>query len=414
MARPLPAALLGWTLGLFCGAALVAEASPIPFDRLAVFAEALSIIEGRYVDERNPDELVYDAIGGLTQGLDDHSVFLDPQQARDLKEQTTGEYTGVGVSLDVRDGHVWIEAILAGSPAEGSTLRVGDELLAVDGLRVEAAGADPVTDRIKGTVGTMVVLTVRSARETEEREIAIRRDHVRAQSVDARRVDDRVAVLRIERFLPHTGDEVKRALADLGRHAPKPEALLIDLRGNPGGYLREAVAVADLWLPDGPIVWTLDRGSPAHRDDARGPGTDEDTRLVVLVNSESASAAEIVAGALQDTHRATLVGYTTYGKGSVQQFFDLDDGSALKITVARYLTPSRRSIHGSGIEPDLSLGEKGAAHSAKDLNAAMAQAPPSPPWMDADPDLRFALWTARDEAAARAALAAAPLRPAAP
>ncbi len=414
MLRPLAAAVGGWIAGLLCGASLAAYGSVIPFDRLTVFAEALSIIEGKYVDERDPDELVYDAIGGLTQGLDDHSVFLDPKQAQDLKEQTTGEYTGVGVSIDVRAGRVFVGAILDGSPAEGSLLQAGDEIVAVDGLRVSVAGPDPVTDRIKGDAGSAVILTVIHPAAKEECDIQIQRDQVRARSVEAKRINDHAGLLRIDRFLPHTGDEVKRALAGLQGSGGKIDGLVIDLRGNPGGYLSQAVAVADLWIAEGPIVWTLDRGAPARKDDARGPGTDEHTRLVVLVDSESASAAEIVAGALQDTGRATLVGYTTYGKGSVQQFFDLEDGSALKITVARYLTPAKRSIHGSGIDPDLVLGEKGSEVPQRDLLPALAASTVAPSWMAADEELRFALWTLEDADAAKAGLAAAPARPAVP
>lgn len=375
--------------GLFTGAALTASATGEPFERLRVFAEALSIIEARYVDSRPADDLIYDAIGGLTQGLDDHSVFLDPDHYRSIREQTSGEYYGVGVSIDSSGPTIRIIEPVEGSPAEEAGIVAGDELIGVDGARRSAIGKDALLERIKGRRGTIVVLTL--LRAGVELDVAVRRDQVRTRSVEARLVRSGIGWVKLARFQRRTADELKRALVDLEDENGAPLAgLVLDLRDNPGGYLNQAVAVADLWLEDGLIVTTLgrDRAEPPGR--ARAAGTDRQTQIAVLVNGGSASAAEIVAGALQDQGRATLVGYTTYGKGSVQQFFDLPDGSALKLTTARYYTPNGRSIHGSGIEPDLLLGERGEWVPQLDLAPLLSGFPPPPSWAAEDFDVQLA------------------------
>ncbi len=385
------AALLSavFVAGLMTGAALSASATGEPFARLQVFAEALSIIEARYVDSRPADDLIYDAIGGLTQGLDDHSIFLDPDRYKSIREQTSGEYYGVGVSIDSSGTGIQIIEPVEGSPAQEAGVEAGDEIVGVDGVRLETLGKDALLKKIKGRRGTMVVLTL--LRAGAELDIAVRRDQVRTKSVEARLVRAGIAWVKLARFQRRTADELKRALVELKDENGAPlSGLVLDLRDNPGGYLNQAVAVADLWIDEGLIVTTLgrDRAEPPGR--ARAAGTDRSTPIVVLVNGGSASAAEIVAGALQDQGRATLVGYTTYGKGSVQQFFDLPDGSALKLTTARYYTPSGRSIHGSGIEPDLVLGERGEWVPQIDLAPLLADFPPPPAWAAEDFDVQVA------------------------
>ena len=397
--------------GLITGAAITAGASGEPFERLRVFAEALSIIEARYVDARPADELIYDAIGGLTQGLDDHSVFLDPERYRAIREQTSGEYYGVGVSIDSSGPVIRVLEPVEGSPAEEAGILSGDAIVAVDGARLEAVGKDALLDRIKGKRGTLVVLTL--LRDGEEIDIPVRRDQVRTRSVHARLVRPGTAWIKLDRFQRRTADELKRAMAELRDENGEPlTGLILDLRDNPGGYLNQAVAVADVWLDEGLIVSTLGRERAEPPGRARAPGTDRDTPLVVLVNGGSASAAEIVAGALQDQGRATLVGYTTYGKGSVQQFFDLPDGSALKLTTARYYTPSGRSIHGSGIEPDLPLGDRGEWTPQIELEPILQGVPAPPEWAAEDFELQIAAaWLddpSRVEALVRGGIAADP------
>lgn len=377
--------------GLLTGASLTAAASGYPFDKLRVFAEALARIDAYYVDERDPDELVYDAIGGLTQGLDDHSVFLDPEQYKEVREQTAGEYFGVGVSVENRDGRIFVLDALEGSPALQAGILAGDEIVAVDDLRVAEVGADAALARIRGEAGTVVVLAVKRDGQASPLEIPVRRDRIRTRSAFGDLLPGAVGRLRIERFQKGTSDEVRRELDRIGQEAKGPlRGLVLDMRGNPGGYLSQAVDVADLWIAEGAIVSTIDRRSSAQRDDAHAAGTDRTTPLAVLVDGGSASAAEVVAGALKDHHRGRLIGYTTYGKGSVQQFFDLSDGSALKLTTARYHTPAGTNIHGSGIAPDLALGPAGASEPAFDLGPLLDRHPiPQAYW--GDPALHVAL-----------------------
>ncbi len=405
--RPFARFLAVFAAGLITGAALTASANVYPLDRLQVFAEALVKINDFYVDERDPNELVYDAIGGLTQGLDDHSVFLDPERYLEMQEQTSGEYFGVGIQVEDRDGHVFVIEALEGSPALQAGVEAGDEIVAVDDVLVEAIGADAALARIRGDRGTVVVLTVVREGREHPLDIPVRRDRVHTRSAEGELLPDGVGLLRIERFQRRTVDEVRRELAELEEQADGPlQGLVVDLRGNPGGYLSQAVAVTDLWVEQGRIVSTVDRRSAAQHEEAHRAGTDTETPIAVLVDGGSASAAEIVAGALKDHGRATVIGYTTYGKGSVQQFFDLSDGSALKLTTARYLTPGGHNIHGSGIAPNLALGPAGARVPAHDLGSLL-DAYPIPQTFWGDPALHVALAWLDDGARVEAWFAAA-------
>ena len=404
--RPAPLLVATFAAGLLTGAALSASATGEPFERLRVFAEALSLIESRYVDEQSSDTLLYDAIGGLTQGLDDHSVFMDPERYRETREQTSGEYFGVGISVDSREGGIHVIQPMQGSPAEEAGLLPGDLIVAVDGVRIEAAGEDALLSKIKGRRGTIVVLTVR--RGEGELDFPVRRDQVRTRSVESRLLGDGYGWAKLSRFQRRTADELRRAITELEEQNRGPlTGLVLDLRGNPGGYLNQAVAVADLWLAEGVIVTTVGRDRPEPAGRARSGGTDLDLPLVVVVDGGSASAAEIVAGALQDHGRAKLVGYTTWGKGSVQQFFDLPDGSALKLTTARYFTPSGRSIHGSGIQPDLVLGERGMTHPDFDVTTVLPEEGAPPDWVVADHELNVALAFLKEGSALAARIRAA-------
>ena len=406
--RSSPRLLAVFACGLITGAALTATANSYPLERLQVFAEALVKINDFYVDERDPDDLVYDAIGGLTQGLDDHSVFLDPEHYREMQEQTSGEYFGVGISVESRGDRVFVIEPLEGSPAVQAGVEAGDEIVAVDDVEVSVIGADAALARIRGDRGTVVVLTVvRDGRE-HPLDISVRRDRVHTRSVNSGMLPGNVGLVKIERFQRQTVDEVRRSLAELEEEAEGGtlDGLLVDLRGNPGGYLSQAVAVADLWVADGRIVSTVDRRSAAQHEDAHRAGTDGQTPIAVLVDGGSASAAEIVAGALKDHDRATVIGYSTYGKGSVQQFFDLSDGSALKLTTARYLTPAGHNIHGSGITPNLVLGPPGSREPVYDLGPLL-DAHPIPHELWGDPSLHVALAWFADGARVEAWFAAA-------
>jgi len=381
--------------GILTGAALTAAAGAYPFEKLHVFAEALSKIDAHYVDERSTDDLIYDAIGGLTQGLDDHSVFLDPERYAQMQEQTSGEYFGVGIEVEDREGRVFVLAPLEGSPAEEAGVLAGDEIVAVDDALVTAIGSEGALKRIRGDRGTVVVLTMKRADAEQTVDISVRRDRVRTRSVESDLLEGGYGLVRVERFQRRTFDEVRRALTELEEaNGAALAGIVLDMRGNPGGYLSQAVAIADIWIDEGVIVSTVDRHSLRQRDEAHAAGTDTTTPIAVLVDSGSASAAEIVAGALKDHERGKLIGYPTYGKGSVQMFFDLSDGSALKLTTARYYTPAGHHIHGSGIAPHIALGERGAEDPEGDLGSLLGDVPATAQ-LAADPEMHVAVaWLA--------------------
>ena len=361
--------IAAFLIGLSSGLAVSALAGSVPYERLDVFARALAIIEARYVDERDSGELIYDAIGGLTQGLDDHSVFLDPEAYKELREVTRGEYTGIGVDVLAKDGKIEVRRVLGNSPAQEAGLQAGDLIVRVDDTRIEEVGAAALQERIRGETGTIVVLGVQRSGHPEPLELSVQRGRIKTASVSTKRLGGDVLVLKIERFQRDTYEEVQAALLDSKQAGAAPiRGLVVDLRENPGGYLSEAVEISNLWIDSGALVSTIGRRSSSDRDLATSENTDVSTPMVVLIDTGSASASEVLAGALRDHGRARLVGYPTYGKGSVQQFFDLPDGSALKLTTARYYTPGGHHIHGSGISPDLKLGPRGAKEPELSLN----------------------------------------------
>ena len=379
---------VGFAAGLITGAAALASATS--YDRLVVFAEALARVEEHYVDDRDRQVLVYDAIGGLTQGLDDHSIFLDPERYRSMLEQTSGEYYGVGLIVEDRGGLLVVSTVADGSPAERVGLRVGDLLVAVGEARLEDLGL-ALVERLKGRRGTPVTLEVQ--RGEDRLTFKLHRDHVYTPSVGGRLAGGDVGWIRIQRFQRRTADEVRRTIAELREALGTRElrGLVLDLRGNPGGYLRQALAVADLWIAEGSLVKIISRDEGGRPSMARAAHTDDRLPLLVLVDGNSASASEVLAGALQDHRRAKVLGYPTYGKGSVQEFFELSDGSALKLTTARYFTPAGRNIQGSGIQPDLILGERGAWEPSFDLDAHLAGRDDQPRWVRDDPELHAAV-----------------------
>jgi carboxyl-terminal processing protease len=387
-----------YAAGLLSGAAFSAAAvsTQYPFERLEVFAEALSIIHARYVDERDADELLYDAVSGLCRNLDNHSIFMEPEAYREMKEETSGEYFGIGVVLDLKDGRLHVVRTIEGSPAEQVGMLAGDEILAVDGEVVALLSLELALARIEGKRGSQVQLRIAREGVVVPLELVVRRDQVRTSSVESARIDQHIGWLKIERFQRRTVDEVRVELRELTASGAALTGLVLDLRGNPGGYLSQAVSVADIWLDQGPIVSTLDRVEGTQRDMARTLGTDSDTELVVLIDRGTASAAEIVAGALQDRARAKVVGQSSYGKGSVQQFFELSDGSALKLTTARYYTPSGRSIQGVGVRPDIVINDQLPAQDSSTLDRLLRGTSSDPAWVRNDRVLHLAALTLRD------------------
>ncbi|HEX6243549.1 MAG TPA: S41 family peptidase [Polyangiales bacterium] len=345
-------------LALLGSSSLVASAATgkSPYENLAVFARVLSHIELSYVGDVEQKQLVYGAIRGMVRALDPHSDYLDPDEYRVLLSDTRGRFGGVGVEIDVRDGWLTITTVFPNSPAARAQLRPGDRFVSIDGVRARDLPIEEAIRRMRGEPGTEVRVSLRRDEDGPALETTLRREIIEVNAVEGRLLSDGYLYVRLRVFQ----ETVARELGDLldaatAQRAPEPIAgLLLDLRDNPGGLLDQAVLVADEFLGSGPIVSTRGRGGrELALASARKLGTRAEFPIVVLINGFTASAAEIVAGALQDHARGVVVGTRSFGKGSVQNVIDLPDQSALKLTVARYYTPNGRSIQAHGIEPDV-------------------------------------------------------------
>ena len=337
-----------------------AEASP--FRPLGAFARAYSDIERAYVDEVDQDALIHGALRGMVATLDPHSTYFDPEEYRAFLSDTQGRFAGIGVEVEMRDGWLVLLGVFPESPASLAGLRVGDRVLRIDGVPARDIRMADAVRRIRGEPGTEVRIAVRREGVEEDLEVTVRRGFVDVPPLDARVLPGGVVLVRIHAFQARTGAALAEALdlaeRELADSEQELRGVLLDLRGNPGGLVSQAVAVADEFLRSGVIVSTRSRNGEVLREArARRLGTRPDWPLVVLVNAYSASAAEIVAGALHDHERAVLVGTRTFGKGSVQTVFELPDGGAVKLTIARYYTASGQSIQAQGITPDIEVPE---------------------------------------------------------
>jgi carboxyl-terminal processing protease len=349
-------ATLGGAAVLSAGEA-VAAGENSPFSTLATFARALAHIDASYVGEVDRNTLVYGAIRGMVRALDPHSEYLDPDEYRVLVSDTRGRFAGIGVEIDVRDGWLTVSAVFPGSPAERAGVRVGDRFLAIDGHRARDMPIEEAVRRMRGEPQSEVRVALRREDQGPQIDLLMRREMLSVDAVEAKLLSGDVLYVRLRVFQ----ETVARELADVLDHAEHEtqarggiRGVLLDLRDNPGGLLDQAVAVADEFLEEGVIVSTRGRGgrelAVAH---AQRTGTRPGYPAVVLVNGYTASAAEIVAAALRDHGRAVVVGTRTFGKGSVQNIIELPDHSALKLTIARYYTPTGQSIQARGIDPDV-------------------------------------------------------------
>lgn len=330
-----------------------------PYANLGIFARALSHIEAVHVEDPDQDELVYGAIRGMISTLDPHSTFMDPEEYRILASDTQGHFGGVGVEIDVRDGWLTVHGVFEGGPADRAGVQPGDRFLTIDGRRARDLPVSDAVRIMRGEPGTSVPVTIRREGAEEALRLTLTREIIRVDAVEARILPDRIVHLQIKAFQGTTTEELRRALdAAVERTASSGgvRGILLDMRRNPGGLLDEAVRVSDEFLEGGVIVSTRGRnGRLLSEASAHRAGTRPNWPMVVLVDNFTASAAEIVAGALRDHGRAIVVGSRTWGKGSVQNIIELPDGSAMKLTIARYYTPSGRSIQAEGIAPDVEI-----------------------------------------------------------
>lgn len=345
-------------LSLSVGGGMIGSNPPPDNEELAweqarLFAEVLERVKRDYVEPIGDAELLESAIRGMVSDLDAHSEYLDAREYRDIRISTTGSYTGIGIEVDEVDGALLVVTPIAGSPAARSGIRSGDQIIAVDGISIEASSLQQTIARLRGHAGSKVSITV--LRDDTAIEHEMRRQMIRVASVHKELVSPSIGYVRVSQFSESTARELGRAIDGLQEASEGMlDGLVLDLRNNPGGVLDAAVDVSDLFLDSGVIVSADGRSfdsrftRSAHRGDVL-----DGAAMVVLVNEGSASASEIVAGALQDHNRALVVGTATFGKGLVQTVMPLSKGRAIKLTTSRYYTPSGDSIHEVGIAPDV-------------------------------------------------------------
>jgi carboxyl-terminal processing protease len=324
----------------------------------AYFRSVLQLVETNYVDAKqaDSDRLTRAALEGMVRSLDPHSEFMRTGAYRELREEMDGRFGGIGIQIERRDGRVLVVAPIADTPGERAGIRRGDEIVSIDGQRTEKLGTQKVVGRLRGKPGTTVTVVLARAGAKAPIELTLTREIIRVNSVrNVRMLQDGIGYLRLTQFSDHTGAEFKQALKQLQGQGMR--ALILDLRNNPGGLLEAAVEVAEPFFKPGElIVYTKGRTAESRQEWRAGRSASGIALPVaVLVNSGTASAAEIVAGALKDTRRAVVVGETTFGKGSVQTLFQLRNGEAVRLTTAHYFTPDGAIIHEKGIEPQVKV-----------------------------------------------------------
>ena len=359
---------LGWLVfvlllagNLVVGARLYSQAPgqderDTAYDKMVLFTKVLEQVREHYVDADRTayKELIYGAMRGMLQSLDPHSQFLDPEMYTDMKDDTAGEFGGLGIVISVKDGVLTIVAPMEDTPGFKAGLLSGDKIVEIDGESTDGLTLSEAVKKLRGPPGTKVTIRVLRPKSQEIRTVEVVRALINVPSVkDAKILEDGIGYLRIVQFNEPTAKALEQAVEGLVRDGLK--ALVIDLRNNPGGLLTSAIEVSEKFLKRGDlIVYTQGRdGRAQQKFRAKGKTHYLDLPLVLLVNGGSASASEIMAGALQDHRRAILVGEKTFGKGSVQSVLPLDDGSAIRLTTAKYYTPSERVIHEHWIEPNI-------------------------------------------------------------
>ncbi|MDD5035718.1 MAG: S41 family peptidase [Methylococcaceae bacterium] len=355
---------LGATLGglIATGGSALAERdagelNTIPFEGLKTFSEVYGRIRQDYVEPVPDNKLLEDAIRGMLSGLDPHSAYLDQEQYNELKVGTTGQFGGLGIEVGMENGFVKVISPIDDTPAQKAGIKAGDLIIRLDDKPVKGMSLNDAVKIMRGEPGSEIVLTVVREGLEQPLKIKIIRDVIKVKSIKSRTLEEGYGYLRITSFQSKTGDNMLDAINELKKNGDL-KGLVLDLRNNPGGVLNAAVAVSDAFLEDGLVVYTDGRIEDAKMKFNATPGDIlKGAPIVVLINAGSASASEIVAGALQDHKRAIIMGEKTFGKGSVQTILPTSNGGAVKLTTARYYTPSGRSIQAEGITPDVPISK---------------------------------------------------------
>ncbi len=328
------------------------------YEALKPLMEVYSIIQESYVDteKTEPKDLIDGALKGMVGKLDPFSQYLDPQSYKDMSEDTKAEFGGLGIEISVKDGQLMVVAPIEDTPAYRAGIKAGDKIMQIDGESTEGIEIMDAVHKLRGTPGTKVTITIQRGHDPNWKDYTITRDIIKIKTVRYNLVGDNTGYIKINEFMGDAKEEVKKAIKSFKKK--KIDKLIIDLRNNPGGLLDQAVKCADLFLPNGKLIVYTEGRSKESRTKFKAEDNEEyNAKMVILINKGSASASEILAGALRDNDRAILIGSKTFGKGSVQTIIPLSDGSALRLTTAQYFTPSGKKIHGVGITPDIELEE---------------------------------------------------------
>jgi len=341
------------------------------YENLQTFTNILAIVQKNYVEDVTTEQLVEGAINGMLTSLDPHSAYLTPELYKELQVDTKGSFGGLGIEITVRNGVLTVVSPIEDTPAYRAGVKAGDQVIKIDGEFTKDMTLVEAVKKMRGPKGSKVVLSIKRERVNSLIDVSMLREVIKIQSVKSKWLDKGYGYIRLTQFQERSANDVERALEGWSREGAI-EGIVLDLRNDPGGLLTQAVKVSDLFLDSGMIVYTDGRlENQKQKYFARRPGSYTEFPMVVLVNGGTASASEIVAGALQDHKRAVILGTTTFGKGSVQTILPLDDNSALRLTTARYYTPSGRSIQATGIVPDIVMDNvmmarvgEGSKHSA--------------------------------------------------
>ncbi len=337
---------------------------------LSLFGDVFERVRAEYVDPVKDQDLVENAINGMLTGLDPHSSYMNAEAFRDMQVTTSGQFGGLGIEVQADNGFIRVISPIDDTPASRAGVKAGDLILSLDGQSVQGMALKDAVDKMRGAPNSKIVLTIKRDGVDKPMDIAMQREVIHIQVVKSRLVDNDLAYIRVTTFSDNTDSSLHQAFADLQKQSGnKLKGLVLDLRNNPGGLLDQGVDVADDFIAQGEVLSTRARHpEDSQRWDAKGSDITNGLPMVVLINGGTASAAEIVSGALKDNHRALIMGRRTFGKGVVQTVLPLDAEHAVKITTARYYTPSGTSIQAEGIKPDIALA---------DLAVNKADSPPS-------------------------------------
>lgn len=363
---------------------------PLPMEEVRIFAQVLNEVREAYVEPIDDKTLLENAIKGMLAGIDPHSSYLAEQDFADLRETTTGEFGGLGVEVGIENGLIKIIAPMDDSPAARAGIQAGDLIIKLDDTPAQEVTLGDTTELLRGEPGTKLRLTIVRDGVNEPFEVTVTREIIKARSIRTRELEPGYGYIRISQFSANSGTEVVEALGKMQGEANAMKGMVLDLRNNPGGVLQAAVGVVDAFVTSGLIVYTEGRiANSSMRFEATADDPSHGVPLVVLINGGSASASEIVAGALQDLKRAVIMGTRSFGKGSVQTVLPLTNDRAIKLTTSLYFTPSGRSIQATGISPDIMvdrgqvtrIADSAAAYREEDLTGHLANgndAPPTP------------------------------------